>query len=594
MAKRLRPWLSRWTIGGLLLVIAVAIAATRGLQVAVISAPAAASTLIPEDAPAYAHSATLGALADDLQQLGAQFEGSGGLSEAAGVALGLQRLDRDALVAVGLRPDAGVAAFVYDGAFWLALPGVGEAGVAHIRRTLERRGLGLGEAAPGHFRNAAANIDLHWLAGGALVLRAPLPQAWARALGEGTADRAVEAGAAAGTAAGNPAGAAAGTATESDPVAGPAPLRPFSDALAAWQQSKRLPARAATGLHAEVRLGAGDALRPRLRAALGPAALLFGRAVDAIAGARFDLDGLGAAPHLRLSLQVPEGLGRELGAYHQDFLAATEAVDLGALLPDEVALLVRGRINPALLDMLPTMLRDRLLPKELLGRLDPALATVDARALLVEALDGQVFGGLLGIDDGLALGPQLGADVAALLPAVGAFVGVGLRSAEARAALQQAIEAALAVAGRAGSPVTLGAFQGRAYPGTQPHESPETTLLGSGRALLVLVGAGERERWQRVAAGKLPSAAAAAASSQERAVLQGQGAWWAVSSTLGRVVRAARRRGVPEHFVRMIASVSAVSAGLRMGEDGITVELVLRPRGEGSKAGGAGVQGAAP
>ncbi len=585
MAARLRPWFTRWTIGGLLLVVAVAIATTRGLRVAAIGAPVAASTLIPEDAPAYAYCASLGALADDLRQLGAQLEGSGGLSEAAGVALGLPQLDREALTAVGLRPDVGIAAFASAGELWLALPSITQAGVVHIRRTLERRGLGLVEAAPRHFRNADANIDLRWLEDGALILRTPLPAAWANALGMVGAARGGPAGAAAnGTAAsgatanGEAANGAAGGVAGAEPMR----LRPFDEAIAAWQQSKRLPARVATGLHAEVRLGANDALRPRLRAAIGPASLLFGRAVDAVAGARRDGDGLSAAPHVRLTLQLPAGLGRELGAYHQDFLAGGQAVDLGALLPDEVALLLRGRVNPALLDMVPAMLRDRLLPKELLGRLDPALAAVDARALLIEALDGQLFGGLLGVDDSVALGPKLNADLASQLPAVGAFVGVGLRSAEARAALQRAIEAALAAAGRAGSPVTLGAFTGHSYAGSQPHESPETTLLGGGRALLVLVGAGEHERWQRVAAGKMPSAASAAASAQERAVLQGQGTWWAASSTLGRVVRAARRRGVPEHFVRMIASVAAVSAGLKLGEEGLTFELVLRPRGDGA------------
>jgi hypothetical protein len=253
-------------------------------------------------------------------------------------------------------------------------------------------------------------------------------------------------------------------------------------------------------------------------------------------------------------------------------LADDRALDLGALLPDELALWGRARINPALLDLVPGFLRQRLLPADLLGRLHPALAGVDAQRLLIAPWDGQLGGGLLGLDDDVALDPRR-LDPAALSRGASGFAFVGLRDAAAARALVGAVGAALAAADLAPTPAQLGAATGLRLP-----TRPPATLLAVGAGALVVVGRGEWERLERVARGRLPAIAAHAAPGLERALVRGDGLWLGLGSTTGRLARAARRRGVPEHFVRMVASVAAATARLGLDGEGLLLEASLRPQ----------------
>ena len=524
-----------------------------------------AASLVPASSPAALWTAPLGDVADELALVGGRLEGSGGLAEAAGVWLGIGRLDRAHLAQAGLRPEAGVAGCVFDGAFWVLVPAVSEAGATLLGRTLGHRGVTLVPRGPRAWRSAEPSVHVWHEPDGTWVARAPLPADWASQVGAGGGTK----GAAAAKAE-----AAAVKAGESA-AAGDAARDAAADAaLQRWRGAPRRQDAIGPALQGVWTLGAGDGLRPALRSALGPATLLFGRAVDAIEAIELRVTGLGDAPKVALLATMPASLAKELASYHQAFGEAAAGVDLGALLPDELALLLRGRLNPALLDMIPSILRDRLLPRDLLGRVDPALATVDARALLIEAWNGELAFGLLGVADDLVPSARLLSEPTTLLRSVGGFAMIGLRDESARMRLQAALERAFADAGAPGEAVSLAGYAGQ----TWPSATPPRTLLGAGHGLVLLVGDGELARWQRVAAKKLPSAADVAAGALERDLLLGRDAWWAAGMTVGRIVRAARRRGIPEHFVRMISSIAAANARLSLDERGISLDLVVRPR----------------
>lgn len=538
----------------------------------------AAATLVPAASPAALWSAPLGDVADQLETVAGRLEGSGGLAEAAGVWLGIGRLDRAHLAHAGLRPEAGVAACVFDGALWLLVPAVSDQGAALLAKILGHRGVTLVARGERRWRSNDPSVHVWHEADGTWVARALLPTRWAAQIGAapGASNTPGSAVAPAPAAADGAAAAAQANVvrpgeTRGDAAEGDAAA---DAALQRWRDAPRRSDAAGPALQGVWTLATGDGLRPALRSALGPATLLFGRAVDAIEAVELQVTGLADAPHIALRARLPAGLAKELASYHQGFGAEAAGVDLGALLPDEVALQLRGRLNPALLDMIPSMLRDRLLPRELLGRLDPALATVDARALVIEAWNGELGGGLLGVADDLVPSPRLLAEPSGLLGSLGGYVVIGLRDQAARERLQSAIEQAFAAAGSPGEPVRLGAGSGT----TWPKASPPRTLLGAGHGLLLLMGDGELARWQRVADKKLPSAADVAAGALERDLLVGRDAWWAAGIAVGRIVRAARRRGIPEHFVRMIASIAAANARLDLDDRGIAVDLVVRPR----------------
>lgn len=531
----------------------------------------APQALIPAGAGAWVALAPLASLADGVAEIAGGLQGSGDLAAAAGAWLGLPRLDHGALADAGYDGTRGAACFAWEGALWCALPSGGPRAIGHLREAVARRGAQVVAWGREGWRSADGALAARQEPGGIVLLRVALPRL--AALGRTVAPP-VDAASPA------PPLPQPATAGGSGSTAGPAGQDAVAAALeAAWLRLSEQPPASipplAAGVAAKgrVELGDGDHVRPALRAALGPAALLFGRAVDLLRAIDVELRDLGRHPTLRLRGSLPEALATELANYHQGFLADAAALDLGPLLPDELAVWTRARVNPVLLDMVPGFLRDRLLPTSLLGRIDPALAVVDARALLLQAWDGQLAAGVLGLDDALPLHAGLLADLDGVLRGLGGFVALGMRP-DSAARLHDAIVGAWQGAARGpGVPVTLGSWRGTSWdgPGTP------LTLLYQPSALVVLWGHDELPRWQRVASGRLPNAAAAAVG-RELAILRGHGQWWSVASTPGRIVRAARRRGVPEHFVRMLASVAAAHIQAGLAADGVHLEIALRPR----------------
>lgn len=523
-----------------------------------------AASIVPADASAVALVAPYGEVADGLSRLAARLDGSEGVLEALGVALGLQRFDRPSLQAAGLQAEGNGAVFLWRDHLWMALTGVQPAGRLHVVATLRQRGVTVTEAGPG----AWTLTRLGWTAQlwavepGWLIGRWPVDAEIAAALGTAAPAN----------------GARAGDATVA------APPRPAADvdlsALRAATPAKRR-LEAGETLRVSVPLAQGDALRPALRQAIGPAGLLFGRIVDNIQGTELRLSLAGEAPSLTILLRLPEAIAKEFAAYHQDFVPDERALDAGAVLPDEVAFWLRLRLNPALLGMIPGFLRTRLLPPTLLGRLHPALEKVDAQTLLLDALDGQLGVGLLGVDDRVTIGPGLlasvlGGRVAALQDGVGTFAFVGLRDAAAATRLVQACHDALVEGEQALQPRALGAGKGFVVPADATRHQPEVTVLAIGAAVWIVSGVGEFERFERAAAGRFPTLGKAAVGALEREVATGKQLWLAAGSTTGRIVRAARRRGVPEHFVRMIPP--AATTRLRLSNDGVGLAIEVRPQ----------------
>lgn len=514
-----------------------------------------ARTWVPQAATIRLLGASHGALADALAEQTARFDGSAGAVVAMGVAVGLPRWDRASLQQAGFAADGDAALFVWQGHLWAVLTGVGAAAERHVLETLDRRGVvatlqSSPEAAVAawNLRRGEVEAALWRPEPGVLLLRWEIPKRIAATLG--TAE---DAGAAAAAETGKPADLAA--------------LRAASRGVPA------LPDEVAVQLRAD--LGRGDALRPALRAAVGPAGLLVGRVIDQIEGIDLALHFRGEAPAVVGRLRVKTAVAEEFAKYHQGFLADEAALDLGTILPDEVAAWGRIRVNPALLDMIPGFLRDRILPTDLLGRVHPALAKLDAQSLLIGAWDGQLAAGLLGIDDTLALTPAALRDLQASLSHAGLFLAVGLGDAKSAGALVSAAQGALQQAGLALQAVSIGPGRGFSVGAKAGEVLLPTTVLAVGSGVVVVAGQGEQERLERAARGRFPTLGAAAVTPLEKSVASGKELWLGLGSTTGRVVRAARRRGIPEHFVRMIPP--ALTARVQLDREGLLLRFEARP-----------------
>lgn len=516
-----------------------------------------ARTWVPQAATIRLLGASHGALADALAEQTARFDGSAGAVVAMGVAVGLPRWDRASLQQAGFAADGDAALFVWQGHLWAVLTGVGAAAERHVLETLDRRGVvaklqSSPEAAVAAWtlRRGEVEAALWRPEPGVLLLRWEIPKSIAATLG--TVE---DAGVAAAADAGKPADLAA--------------LRAASRGVAA------LPDDVAVQLRAD--LGRGDALRPALRSAVGPAGLLVGRIIDQIEGFDLALHLRGEAPAVVGRLRVKAAVAEEFAKYHQGFLADEAALDLGTILPDEVAGWARIRVNPALLDMIPGFLRDRILPADLLGRVHPALAKLDAQSLLIGAWDGQLAAGLLGIDDTLALTPAALRDPQGSLAHAGLFLAVGLGDARRAGTLVAAVQGALQEAGLDPQATTIGPGKGFAVAAKAGEVLLPTTVLAVGSGVVVVAGQGEQERLERAARGRFPTLGGAAVTPLEKSVASGTALWLGLGSTTGRVVRAARRRGIPEHFVRMIPP--ALTACVQLDREGLLLRFEARPHG---------------
>ena len=515
--------------------------------------PFVIASIVPADCEQIAWLDRLDRVVDLAAGLSPRMPGSEGLVEALSVLAGVDLADPDAVADAGLQLTTGAVVFAWQDAAWAAV-GLRDAdGADHIVGLLGRRGHDVqarpapeGAATAWHVRTRAdqpVEADLWW---------AP-PVLLARVGGMGSDGAA--------PAAEEPAQRAAGG----------------SSAWAAWKAAKRIDAsvlQSTTGdLHLRWTLAEHSAVRVALHDALGPLALLFGGVVDRIERIDADLSLDAAGPALDVRLQAAPGGLEDIARYHAGFLPGSSPalLDLGATLPDENALLVRLRLNPKLVDLLPDAVRDAVMPASMLARLDPRLAALDARDLVIDAVDGQIAAGLIGLADEAPLDPRTWAarDLRRLLSG---WVGLQARDDRAARTLLERVRGLLADAG-ASHERSLGPWAG---PCTEAGTTP-WCLLADGRRLLWLNGKDTFERLQWVASGRFPSLAKAARTPLERELAAGQRWWAGALITTPRVVRSLRRRGVPDHFVAMLGGVTAAAVGVEWTDDAVHLRVEVRP-----------------
>ena len=545
-----RPRRTVWAVA--VIAIAVAIAATLALRGREIGPQAEfdPAVHVPSDALAVAWTGPLGRLADGLSALAGAVRGAEGLVDAARMLLDVRSVDSDGLDAAGLSSGRGAVGFVWQGASWLVLPVGSSAGAEHVLGLLRRRGHPVvvvsTDGAGGGSWAIRDRADRHVLGharwrDGVLLVRAAAPL---------------------------PMGA---TLTDADPAA-----------LSAWAAAPKLPSGGledpGSGVAARWNIGPDDPVRRQLRRSLGPAALLFGRYVGSFtrAEAKLRLDAAGVS--LRARLYGPEQQAAEIKRYHHDFIESDAALmPLGEVLPDETTALARLRLNPKLVAMASTFLA--MAGGIDLGAVDRSLRTLDAKPLLLDTFDGQLALALLGVSDEATVDPSQWRGYRWREHA-GLAIGVTLRTDQDAIALLDRVRGRLDQEKARFSPLSLGKWQGIA----RRKGVVAWGLARQRRHVLFILGNGEIERLERVAAGKFPSLGAVAATELQRAAMDGKPHWLAVIATTGRTVRSARRRGVPDAITAMIGSVKLVAAGVQLHADGATLDVELAARARpGSK-----------
>ncbi len=527
-------------------VLAVAVVAAAGLFLLKPIEPEAfiLEHVVPEDADALLWLDSLAPLAQSLAQLAARVPGTAGILDAGKLVLGVDLRDADAVARAGLRNDAGICVFRWHGALWLILPITSPEGGAHLSRLLQGRGYRVG---PG--LGAFEDLQNHWdifdrqqdkvaiahlfQSGAAAILR------WQIA---------------------------------------PRPADHASAEYTAWRKAAHMKEKALHGAQGQMHLRmAWQKEGPEIAAlhtALGIGNLVFSGALDKIVRMEADFDMAAGKPTLRIELACQPGDLAEIAKFHQNFVVSTGPglLDLGALLPDETPLFWRGRLNPAILNMLPSTLRDRFLPAALLSFWHPSLQGVDARSDLIAFLDGQVAAGLLGVADDFPLDPYLWTP-ATLRKGLRAFVAVSLQTDTQAAHFMDRVRSAIDTSSEKAVSVQMLEFSGFSVADPQ---GPWLMLRKDAQVVLVS-GIGAQDDLQHIADGKFPSLQAAVRGELEKSAVHGAQLWTALLTSTPRIARSLRRRGVPDYVVQMLASVAAVATTVQWTQDGLQIRLALRP-----------------
>lgn len=487
------------------------------------------ATLVPEDADALLWLDRLDVATRGLKRLTDRVPGARGLREALTLLADVDLLDRDAVEKAGLRPDAGAALFRWKNALWLALPVENADGAQHVMKLLQKRGYKLQGQGPWQIfdrQNAQKQVAQMRLEGGTLVLQWPLTDK------PGTLEERAQA-----------------------------------------PHLKTLPT-AKGELHARMQIQADGPEIAQLHALLGPANLILGGLIDRLERLELDveLDAKQPVLHLRL-LSQPEAL-REIADFHMNFLSEGPGalLDLGQVLPDETPLLLRARLNPALLAMVPQGLRDQFLPVTLLGHWHPALNGVDFQRTLLQVLDGQVAAGLLGLADDFPLDPGQWPQ-RSWRKDLRFFVAATAKSDTDAEALLTAVRTALETS--ADKPVTTQLLEWAGI--SVPIADTPWWLLRHGRHLLLVSGRGEGEDLARIASGKFPDLRSSVQGAVEKTLVDGAGRWAGILVETPRIARALRRRGMPDYVVQMLSAVQAVAAGIALDKNGVSLDVELRP-----------------
>ncbi len=497
---------------------------------------------VPAQANQIAWADSLHNIASGLATLANKVRGSEGLQEATRLLLAVRSLDDEGLSEIGLVADQGVAGFSWRDGNWIVLPVSSEVGASHLVELLGRRGHQVTELPARdslrtwriHTRAKDRVLGHLWLVDQLVIARtksAPLP-------------------------------------TDATPIAA-AP-----EEVDEWLTSKRMKPGALVSkgeLNVRWNFTKRDPLLSKLRRALGPAALLFGRYVASFKSAQASLSLRAPGPALNVRLYAPKEQASEVRRYHFGFIENDAALlNLADVLPDEVIAIVRSRIHPNLVSMAAGLLK--MAGGVNLGIIDPSLRSLDADALLLEPFDGQLAVALLGVSD------EATPDIrqwrgGGWRRQAGVAIAMAMTTDTAANLLVERVRQRLSEDGAGFKTTTLGNWTGLTRKGGQSSWS----LVRHKRGVLWILGDGELQRFERVTSGRFPSLGKVVQGALERSVVDGKGQWISALLTTGRAVRSARRRGIPNSITAMVASVAALAAGIELHDDGVSVRLTLRP-----------------
>lgn len=541
---RARPTKLRLALGAGIVVLLAAMGALWWLRT---EGPAdfQAHTWVPQGTTELLWTANLEQVARGTADLVARVPGAIGAREVAELLAGVDLLDAEAISEAGFRIDAGLLAYRWHGAVWVVLPLQARKGADHIVDLLRRRGyaptLQVPSSSDVHAQwSFGDRIDpkkeaLHaWLRQGALVLRWPPPAT--------------------------------------------TPPEDATQAWTSWRAAPRVPTTFLHGQSGEVHVRAvlnpESELTLALHNALGLGNLLFGGLVDRFVSAQADLSLQAELPSVHLQLRTEPRGAEDVAAFQSGFVRETPGtlLDLGDLLPDETMLLLRARANPGLWSMAPSGLRDRSLPASFLGAVHPALNGVDARQALITAFDGQLAAGVLSIADSVPLDPRAWPAVD-WRASLGAFAAVLLSSDVAAQTFVQQCRTAIETSADKPTTVQLGSWSGFGVPGP----GAPWLLLRKNRSVALVSGPGAEQDLRRIADRRFANLGAAAQGNIEQDLVGGRRFWLGGTATTPRALRSLRRRGVPDHFLQMLGSLSASSLAVQLGADGVDAWLQLRP-----------------
>ena len=596
---RIKIWL--W-LAGLVTAAAVATAAWLWLPKQLL-APWTAAPWLADDADAAVWLGGLDRTGVALAALTQQVEGAKGLLQAADLALGVDLTKPETLTKAGLRPDAGLVALRRAGVSWVVLPVSDRRGVQHLLARLAQRGYAAtpGTAEQDQERWAIADRQdakrtvatvwylppprsvalLYWPDGPPVVSASAPPAAEPTKAAEPAGPEAAQ---------------AALSALLAAKPADPAKL----EAIAATAGLARLPDSAP--IRGWWRIAKADPLRMQVANLIGPASLVFGSVIDRVDRVVLVGELAGPAPRLSLALQAGEPAAKpedgklaDMVTYWWNFLPEVRGamLDLADLLPDETPLLVRARLNPGMLSLVPDAIKSQILPSSALVALHPALSAVDVWSQLIQVWDGQIAGGLLAVADSVPLDPAAWPSLwwrTALRP----WVAVALKTDRDAQLLLERVTAALDAAKTMGTLTeTVAPAQFRDWTGIVV-SGPDAPwwLLRKDRRVAFVSGQGTEDDLRRVASGRLPDLASAIKVLPATALLpglvRGEGQWLGVAVQTPRVVRALRRRGVPDYATQLLASVASVSTQVRLTPDALWIDAELRPaRRRGTSSGAA-------
>lgn len=485
---------------------------------------------IPVDAEALVWTHRLDTVTRSVRQLTRQVPGLEGVGEASKLLVGVDLTDAEAVAASGLQPQSGLAVFRFGGALWAVIPLEDSRGALQIHDLLTKRGFTVVPGQP--VTRVMDRTDVKREVAQLREDRGVLLVRWAM----------------------------------DDKVADP-------DAYENAPKLTKLPSPPGE-VHARMQVRADGPEIASLHAAVGPANLVLGGMIDRVTMVEADLVLATAQPYVHVKMTGAPGAFQDVADFHTRFVpdAPGASLDLGSVLPDETPLLVRAKVNPALLEMVPVAIRDAYLPPTVLGGWHPALNGVDFGRSVRDVLDGEVAAGLLAVADDFPLDPSLWLS-RSLRKDLRFFVAASCKTDTDAANLLGLVKTALETGADKPSVVQFGDWAGIAV----PVADMPWWLLRSGRHLLVVSGRGEGEDLARTASGKFPSLDKAVGDGPAREVLTGRGRWFGALVEFPRIVRALRRRGVPTYALELLGALRSVSAGVGLTGDGIDLVLSLQP-----------------